>query len=320
MKVKNQLEGLKIESLIELVDEEDGLSYSKLCDKIGIKKKGGKAKETQLKQLGSICEFVITRNPTRFQIIAIYEDIVSEEQFKKTAGKFSSDLEEVLLLYLSKNQNFCTTKGKLLQILGMVNKNFTFLRNTKARKRIATELGYQQEDLVVFSDAAYSMLTRLVQNFLEGLQARSVIDMRKMYGFKQGKDFGWCAPNSLMGQEFMNIEHDVKKELGIETEYLTPTEAENYYKKCNEIAKEREGVEFFFVGIGITSTVHIIQEKLKDLKTSVNKKSVEKLEKSSDKRLKSLRNVDRKGMINNFISLEPDADCEQYFKNDESFA
>ena len=55
MMMLKKLEGINIEVLKELSETHEELNYSKLCEKLNIKKYGGNAKKEQLKDLEALC-------------------------------------------------------------------------------------------------------------------------------------------------------------------------------------------------------------------------------------------------------------------------
>ena len=68
-----RLEGIDINQLKELAKTHEPLNYSKLCERLNIKKYSSDSKTAQLKDLEALCSYRVESKPTRY-IIEEYHD------------------------------------------------------------------------------------------------------------------------------------------------------------------------------------------------------------------------------------------------------
>ena len=94
-----RLEGIDINQLKELAETHEPLNYSKLCERLNIKKYSSDSKRAQLKDLEALCSYRVESKPTRYIIEEYYDGAL--EILDRMKGRFVPYVEAILCSYLA---------------------------------------------------------------------------------------------------------------------------------------------------------------------------------------------------------------------------
>ena len=210
-----KLEGINIEVLKELSETHEELNYSKLCEKLNIKKYGGNAKKEQLKDLEALCSYRVESKPTRYIIEEYYDGAL--EILDRMRGRFVPYVEAILCSYLTQEETIYLTTRQLAEIAKLANVNFFIALPYQNRRRIGKAMQYNEADFGLFIDRTYDSVIRpIIRNTLASMQRRNIININSAYRYKKAEDegFRYCSSDSDLGRDLLSIENMVKDEIG----------------------------------------------------------------------------------------------------------
>lgn len=315
----DNLIGLIPERLIELKNTKAKLSYSKMCDYLGIERKNGTTKKKQLEQLRGYCCYEVLKNPTKYVIISCgsLEEIKDKREKKflpNRGGAFFPVIEEMLFKILEKNTTLYFTKKELLFKLGLVGRNFKYITNDKNRSLLVRKIDCTKDELEIFSgDVLYRVLWPLVNRILLKLQdeGKIILNIGFMYKSKSFQKIIPVLPDSELGKEMIAIEARILEKMKkTKSKLATPYLRTRYREECNkEIQKTHKDVEFFFESIGIFTAEEVVKNSLKELQLQANKLSVQKC--LSTIVLDNLTGTTRKYLVKETISLQATEDYKE---------
>lgn len=147
-------------------------NYKELCNMIGIKETTGAAKQKQLKELNSFCNY--EKQGNKFIILEVYKDpIISTTQLKQT--KYIKQLSNIIIEYLyNNNNNIQIPLFKLLNVLGITNVNYESV-NTY-RKEYSQIKEIHLASIYYFYSNTKMEFKRIVERCLNNLRSRRVIN------------------------------------------------------------------------------------------------------------------------------------------------
>ena len=215
MMMLKKLEGINIEVLKELSETHEELNYSKLCEKLNIKKYGGNAKKEQLKDLEALCSYRVESKPTRYIIEEYYDGAL--EILDRMRGRFVPYVEAILCSYLSQEETIYLTTRQLAEIAKLANVNFFIALPYQNRRRIGKAMQYDEVNFTAFIDRTYDSVIRpIIRNTLASMQRRNIININSAYRYKKAEDevFRYCSSDSDLGRDLLSIENMVKDEIG----------------------------------------------------------------------------------------------------------
>lgn len=274
-----KLEGINIEVLKELSETHEELNYSKLCEKLNIKKYGGNAKKEQLKDLEALCSYRVESKPTRYIIEEYYDGAL--EILDRMRGRFVPYVEAILCSYLSQEETIYLTTRQLAEIAKLANVNFFIALPYQNRRRIGKAMQYDEVNFTAFIDRTYDSVIRpIIRNTLASMQRRNIININSAYRYKKAEDevFRYCSSDSDLGRDLLSIENMVKDEIGCGgQDFLTRYQWAEFYRMADIRAKELLGIETFCRCKQIVSTKAIATKNLYEIALRLNNNVIDRI-------------------------------------------
>lgn len=279
MMMLKKLEGINIEVLKELSETHEELNYSKLCEKLNIKKYGGNAKKEQLKDLEALCSYRVESKPTRYIIEEYYDGAL--EILDRMKGRFVPYVEAILCSYLSQEETIYLTTRQLAEIAKLANVNFFIALPYQNRRRIGKAMQYDEVNFTAFIDRTYDSVIRpIIRNTLASMQRRNIININSAYRYKKAGDemFRYCSSDSDLGRDLLSIENMVKDEIGCGgQDFLTRYQWAEFYRVADIRAKELLEIETFCRCKQIVSTKAIATKNLHDIALRLNNNVIDRI-------------------------------------------
>lgn len=146
------------------------LSYSKLCDAIGLPKKMGNQKKAQIRELQYLCDMEITSNPTRYTVYHVFAQELELLGLADENNKFQLSFDMALYKWFlkSKTNVIYITNTEALMLFGEVNKNFKYSANEKSMALLGSGFSYFPE----MNKTVMAILNRWTQRRLENMENR----------------------------------------------------------------------------------------------------------------------------------------------------
>lgn len=154
------------------------LNYKKLCDAIGMKYVCGEAKIKQLNDLKTICFYLKQSKPTRYIVKNVYDKPYiylkcTETDCAKRDRWYVKSLWEEYCENGKKPLFFSVPQ--LLEVFGIVNKNFNILRNSKHCKIVSKATGKDYKKYHSLSTIFYTKLAENVSRILNRMEDKEII-------------------------------------------------------------------------------------------------------------------------------------------------
>ena len=274
-----RLEGIDINQLKELAETHEPLNYSKLCERLNIKKYSSDSKTAQLKDLEALCSYRVESKPTRYIIEEYYDGAL--EILDRMRGRFVPYVEAILCSYLSQEETIYLTTRQLAEIAKLANVNFFIALPYQNRRRIGKAMQYNEADFGLFIDRTYDSVIRpIIRNTLASMQRRNIININSAYRYKKAEDevFRYCSSDSDLGRDLLSIENMVKDEIGCGgQDFLTRYQWAEFYRMADIRAKELLGIETFCRCKQIVSTKAIATKNLHDIALRLNNNVIDRI-------------------------------------------
>lgn len=274
-----RLEGIDINQLKELAETHEPLNYSKLCERLNIKKYSSDSKTAQLKDLEALCSYRVESKPTRYIIEEYYDGAL--EILDRMRGRFVPYVEAILCSYLSQEETIYLTTRQLAEIAKLANVNFFIALPYQNRRRIGKAMQYNEADFGLFIDRTYDSVIRpIIRNTLTSMQRRNIININSAYRYKKAEDevFRYCSSDSDLGRDLLSIENMVKDEIGCGgQDFLTRYQWAEFYRVADIRAKELLGIETFCRCKQIVSTKAIATKNLHDIALRLNNNVIDRI-------------------------------------------
>ena len=274
-----RLEGIDIGQLKELSTTHESLNYSKLCERLNIKKYQGDSKTAQLKDLEALCSYRVESRPTRYIIEEYYDGAL--EILDRMRGRFVPYVEAILCSYLAQEETIYLTTRQLAEIAKLANVNFFIALPYQNRRRIGKAMQYNEADFGLFIDRTYDSVIRpIIRNTLTSMQRRNIININSAYRYKKAEDegFRYCSSDSDLGRDLLSIENMVKDEIGCGgQDFLTRYQWAEFYRMADIRAKELLGIETFCRCKQIVSTKAIATKNLHDIALRLNNNVIDRI-------------------------------------------
>ena len=304
MMMLKKLEGINIEVLKELSETHEELNYSKLCEKLNIKKYGGNAKKEQLKDLEALCSYRVESKPTRYIIEEYYDGAL--EILDRMRGRFVPYVEAILCSYLSQEETIYLTTRQLAEIAKLANVNFFIALPYQNRRRIGKAMQYDEVNFTAFIDRTYDSVIRpIIRNTLASMQRRNIININSAYRYKKAEDevFRYCSSDSDLGRDLLSIENMVKDEIGCGgQDFLTRYQWAEFYRVADIRAKELLGIETFCRCKQIVSTKAIAPKNLHDIDLRLTNNVIDKINELPT--LQCIKTEEKDKYIDDMIKLD----------------
>lgn len=274
-----RLEGIDINQLKELAETHEPLNYSKLCERLNIKKYSSDSKTAQLKDLEALCSYRVESRPTRYIIEEYYDGAL--EILDRMRGRFVPYVEAILCSYLAQEETIYLTTRQLAEIAKLANVNFFIALPYQNRRRIGKAMQYNEADFGLFIDRTYDSVIRpIIRNTLASMQRRNIININSAYRYKKAEDevFRYCSSDSDLGRDLLSIENMVKDEIGCGgQDFLTRYQWAEFYRVADIRAKELLGIETFCRCKQIVSTKAIATKNLHDIALRLNNNVIDRI-------------------------------------------
>ena len=274
-----RLEGINIGQLKELSTTHESLNYSKLCERLNIKKYQGDSKTAQLKDLEALCSYRVESRPTRYIIEEYYDGAL--EILDRMRGRFVPYVEAILCSYLVQEETIYLTTRQLAEIAKLANVNFFIALPYQNRRRIGKAMQYNEADFGLFIDRTYDSVIRpIIRNTLASMQRRNIININSAYRYKKAEDegFRYCSSDSNLGRDLLSIENMVKDEIGCGgQDFLTRYQWAEFYRMADIRAKELLGIETFCRCKQIVSTKAIATKNLYEIALRLNNNVIDRI-------------------------------------------
>lgn len=151
-------------------------TYKQLCD-LGLFTdgyKGGKVKELQKEDLKRFCN--VEKNGTKFTISEIYEEPIEKIDMRGSNGKYSDNIQELLLLALYKSDDECEVEWATSTILEKVCMiNYYYIEYRKNMKRLSDETNIERKYITDFYTYNHGQMRNKIESALNTLRKRSLI-------------------------------------------------------------------------------------------------------------------------------------------------
>jgi len=173
---------MNIENLRKLFNESNGelvvKNYPTLCNILGVEPKKGKGKTLQ--QEGFKRYFRYEKSKQSFIIKEIYSMELDKIDNRGAKGKFTDDLQDIMLNVLSQSTRgeLLFSKNVLFKALNMVNNNYRMARYNIPRLSELIEV--DEEVIYEFYNDANSKMVDYVENALKRLRSRRLIINEKV--------------------------------------------------------------------------------------------------------------------------------------------
>lgn len=302
----NHLENINLSALDKLAETHEPISYAKLCSRLGIKYLTSDSKQSQLDMLNTICLY--HKESNKYIIDEYYSSFAPSMCNGKS--KYVPYIEAVLCSLLKIDEEAFLTSSEILLACKIINDNFTKARNRKNRLAICNKQNYEIVDFDCFVDNTYTkILLPIVRSALLSLQRRKVISIAESYRYKIeiSKDIivvKNAAYGSEIFQQLLEVEYEAKELLKIQDKkYLNVYEADEYYRVCNMLAKDKYGIISFYNSKQIVTKKEIVTKELNKLCSELNIAVGDKV--MNSKYLDSLTGEFKKMMVNDMLSLDP---------------
>lgn len=217
-------------------------NYKELCNMIGIKETTGAAKQKQLKELNSFCNY--EKQGNKFIILEVYKDpIISTTQLKQT--KYIKQLSNIIIEYLyNNNNNIQIPLFKLLNVLGITNINYESV-NTY-RKEYSQIKEIHLASIYYFYSNTKMEFKRIVERCLNNLRSRRVINWSICTMIIDNKNKKVYKADRETEELIIDTEKMILKELN-KNNMFELMQDKKALKKFNELVKlETGGLNYYY--------------------------------------------------------------------------
>lgn len=284
------------------------LKYKELCEQIGVESKTGNSKESQLKDLALICDYVILQNPTRYRIEKIFD---TNELPINANNKYQLPAEYLVTKALANNsfKDLYCTNTQLLMLLSVVNQNYAIIKDPKKRKR----LGKNYEDMYRYVIQTGTILKKWIDRILKRMEMRGIIMYR--HGFCLVKEVGGMIHienvpmQSQTEKDLMLCWHDTMMATGLyrmKNDFIPSELRPIFYKEFNRRIEEKFNGKYvgaYRVNV-ITGQRQVIQKYIADAERTMNAASQNRIEETIE--LNDMTGNQRRSLIDEIIKLPPE--------------
>jgi hypothetical protein len=336
-KQKNWLEGLNPDAFYRLINSNRLYGYREFCRvlEIPIASSGSNSQLKQLNMINMLCEYEKEGSKFKFIRVRNEQDIeVFQEQLAYTQlfkyslmrafsqEDFQKNIQDGMLFI---------TMPKLMEMCGMVNRNFGIFRNASEHKKWVISMVHKNEfgkgidsynNLKHFVDVAYDVIKPIIRNALKSMDNEHSITIHKGYVLYKELDNGVSLKKRVIkgvgeGEEVFKICGDVLSELNIEKMndlyFGNPEKIQQFYGRCNELCKERLGYDGFYDCYAINTNPKRIEYLLNvNYAQALNDKVKEKLD--EHRLLEEIGNKFKKNLISATTDINTTYDFNQDYE------
>lgn len=318
---------LELESLREKLNRVKGvpMTYKQLSSKLGLDYCSGGQKNSQLKELGLICELSIEENPnrkigTKFIVTEVFDSEILP--FIHGNNKFQQPIEYIIgrVLEEADFQDIYYTNAQLLECLYLVNENYGILKNNRKRYQLEKLTGESYWELYKDASKAGEILMRWVNRALERMEKRGLIFYRKGFCLvkrvgEPGNEYLVTEPVPLAStteKRILNCYNKAIESLGVEikNQYIPPDWKKKFYDLFDQFVREEFGEGSGYIGAYkcnvITPSREANLRNMSNIVQTLNGEAKRKIQ--STTQLDYMTGADRKRLIKEIISLPPSED------------
>ena len=336
-KKKNWLEGLNPEMFYKLINSDKLYGYREFCRILGIPiaPSGSNSQFRQLDMINMLCEYEKEGNKFKFIRVRNEQDI---EVFQKQLGytqlfkyslmqafsceEFQKNVQDGMLFI---------TMPKLMEMCGLVNKNFGIFRNASEHKKWVISMVHRDEfgkgadsynNLKRFVDVAYDVIKPIVRDSLKSMDNEHSITINKGYILYKELNNGVSLKKRVLkgiddGEVVFKICGDVLSEFNIEKMndlyFGNAEKIQQYYDRCNELCKERIGYDGFYDCYAISINPQRIEYMLNvNYTQALNNAAKEKLDET--KLLEEIGNKFKRNLIGATADINTTYDFNQDYQ------
>lgn len=336
-KKKNWLEGLNPEMFYKLINSDKLYGYREFCRilEIPIAPSGSTSQSRQLDMINMLCEYEKEGSKFKFIRVRNEQDI---EVFQKQLGytqlfkyslmqafsceEFQKNIQDGILFI---------TMPKLMEMCGLVNKNFGIFRNASEHKKWVISMVHRDEfgkgvdsynNLKRFVDVAYDVIKPIIRDSLKSMDNEHSITINKGYVLYKELDDGVSLRKRVLkgigeGEDVFKICGDVLSEFNIEKMndlyFGNAEKIQQYYDRCNELCKERIGYDGFYDCYAISINPQRIEYMLNvNYTQALNNAAKEKLDET--KLLEEIGNKFKRNLIGATADINTTYDFNQDYQ------
>lgn len=224
--------------------------YPELCQTLNEQVCGGNQKKKQLKEWERYFRF--EKDGRKFTIVEIYPEPLSEEYRVAANAKYTGLIQNILLSYLSQQKTevaYITMQG-LWEILGMINKRYTEMRERQNREQLlCLSDDMTMFDINDFFKRSNTKFRDIVKVSLNSLKRRKLILFEETYRIGEPiydknacRDFEYREATDTEKRYILKTEHDLLKKFGFETDFqmFCSDSREEYYSMLDHILLEEK--------------------------------------------------------------------------------
>lgn len=336
-KNRNWLQGLRPEGFRELIRSKKLYRYKEVCNilNIPVLTSGSNSQTKQLDMLNMLCEYEKEKGKFRFIRIRSEEDIeVFRHQMTYTKLIKYSLAQALLEPETQERMNnglLFAPMSEIMRMCGMINENFNEIRKASNHKVLAIAMMHYEDfgkhgeaatQLRRFVRVSYDVIKPLVRDAIKSMDNEMAIMVQRAYTvYKITSDGGRIIKHILAtsdeGQELFRICSEVLTELEIDKTgdlyYINHSKANEYYRRCNELCKERLGYDEFrdcyAISLSKSRLEHMLNVKYAK---ALNLKVQDRL--SDAKQLDELGTKFKENLINATISLDTSYDFKEDYR------
>lgn len=246
----------------------------------------------------------------------IIKEIYKKPKAKKTNGEYIDLIGDILVNYLytsckkSNTYNVTLTIGDIMEIVGLVNGNYTV--GNRHKKELSEVLDINIISVYYFYNNTRGEFKRIIERALNSLNNRRVLTyskVRTIYIYdKETDNYYYRDATKEEDRHITNIEKDVIKEMGFNKlsevfgHCMMNTFQNKVNKKLPKIKSNNEVYEewiYYFYGYNLNigdTAIEIEHRSIKDKINLLNNKSINKVN-------KKLKGNDKTLLINTLIDI-----------------
>lgn len=294
---------MNIENLRKLFKESNGeltvKNYPTLCSILGIEPKKGKGKTLQQEDFKRY--FNYEKSKQSFIIKEVYQMALEKETLRGAKGKFTDDLQDIMLYVLSQSSKgeLLFSKNVLFKNLNMINENYTVARYNVPK--LSEFIKVDKDTIYDFYNENNNKMIGYVETALKRLRSRRLIIWEKVMvvakTIAEINELGetklnFCNDTDNASvktytkyrqatqdekQIILRIEQDVLSHMGYKNvqQCYVAGMYNKYKNKVNSILQDKLNIKFHFDGYLITYNYDRILEELENIKKSNNEDIIE---------------------------------------------
>lgn len=313
-------------------------NYKSICEWLGVEPSTGKSKQLHLKDFERYCLY--HKEGQKFIIDEVFEE-PHEKIDKRFETEYYDDIEAIVLNTLSKSKenHIVCSIGRALAFTNLVNKNFQYTRSNVGMSCKVLEI--DEEYMYTFLNSTQTRFKKIFETALKSMAQRKLVDTEMCTIVC--KNIPHIKYNEL-GEPVINENGNISCNIETVHEIATPEERRiiqetelnvlnklgfngrlaekccylsgswNEYKKMvNKIIKVKLNISYYYKGYSMVLNTNGLKREVNNINdnlTSINNKSCEAINKSTDKRL-NIDNEQKEILVDILINRKPMVDVRK---------